>query len=178
MPPVSDPMSRVRDRNSSFKKASEVRDSHPTVFDPHESIGVSADEIVEVVTELQNYRLLGETDEQWDIMGAAYEQYTADEMKKEGGEFFTNRLIVDLLTKMVVDIPEGTMIDPAGGTGGFCSAVLRRMRWLIRKNTKSKIAQERAITNLKDRIFLRSLFKTPIGPLCGGIKYFGVKRFS
>ena len=132
----------------------EVRDSHPTVFDPHESIGVSADEIVEVVTELQNYRLLGETDEQWDIMGAAYEQYTADEMKKEGGEFFTNRLIVDLLTKMVVDIPEGTMIDPAGGTGGFCSAVLRRMRWLIRKNTKSKIAQERAITNLKDRIFL------------------------
>ena len=25
---------------------------------------------------------------------------------------------------------------------------------------------------------LRSLFKTPIGPLCGGIKYFGVKRFS
>ena len=26
--------------------------------------------------------------------------------------------------------------------------------------------------------FLRSLFKTPIGPLCGGIKYFGVKRFS
>ena len=28
------------------------------------------------------------------------------------------------------------------------------------------------------RKFVRSLFKTPIGPLCGGIKYFGVKRFS
>ena len=28
------------------------------------------------------------------------------------------------------------------------------------------------------QILLRSLFKTPIGPLCGGIKYFGVKRFS
>ena len=25
---------------------------------------------------------------------------------------------------------------------------------------------------------VRSLFKTPIGPLCGGIKYLGVKRFS
>ena len=133
---------------------SEVRDAHPTVFDSHENIGVSPDEIIEVVTELQNYRLLGETDKQWDIMGAAYEQYTATEMKKEGGEFFTNRLIVDLLTKMVVDLSEGTMIDPAGGTGGFCSAVLRRIRRLIRDNIGRKIAQERAIAKLKDRIFL------------------------
>ncbi|MFZ1139208.1 MAG: type I restriction enzyme HsdR N-terminal domain-containing protein, partial [Candidatus Sulfotelmatobacter sp.] len=98
----------------------EVRDAHPSVFGAYETIGVSADEIIEVVTELQNYRLLGETDEQWDVMGAAYEQYTADEMKKEGVEFFTNRLIVDLLTKMVVSLNEGTMLDPAGGTGGFC----------------------------------------------------------
>ena len=132
----------------------EVRDAHPTVFDPHESIGVSPDEIIEVVTVLQDYRLLGETDEQWDVMGAAYEQYTADEMKKEGGEFFTNRLIVDLLTKMVVDLSEGTMIDPAGGTGGFCSSVLRRVRHLIRERIRSKPGQERAIANLKDRIFL------------------------
>ena len=132
----------------------EVRDAHPSVFGQYETVGVSADEIIEVVTELQNYRLLGETDEQWDVMGAAYEQYTADEMKKEGGEFFTNRLIVDLLTKMVVDLSEGTMLDPAGGTGGFCSAVLRRVRHLIREQIKNPTAQERAIANLKDRIFL------------------------
>ena len=132
----------------------EVRDSHSTVFDPHETIGASPDEIIEVVTELQNYRLLGETDEQWDMMGAAYEQYTADEMKREGGEFFTNRLIVDLLTKMVVGMSEGTMVDPAGGTGGFCSAVLRRVRHLIRDNIMNRTAQDRAIANLKDRIFL------------------------
>lgn len=136
------------------KLFAEVRDAHPTVFDPHEKIGVSADEIIEVVTELQNYRLLGETDEQWDVMGAAYEQYTADEMKKEGGEFFTNRLIVDLLTKMVVGLTEGTMLDPAGGTGGFCSAVLRRVRQLIRDTVKGKTAQDRAIGNLKNHIFL------------------------
>lgn len=132
----------------------EVRSAHPSVFGIHETIGVTPDEIIDVVTELQSYRLLGETDEQWDVMGAAYEQYTADEMKKEGGEFFTNRLIVDLLTKMVVDVSEGVMLDPAGGTGGFCSAVLRRVRHLIRDNIKSKVAQDRAIANLKDRIFL------------------------
>jgi type I restriction enzyme M protein len=132
----------------------EVRDAHPTVFDPHETIGVSPDEIIEAVTELQSYRLLGESDEQWDVMGAAYEQYTADEMKKEGGEFFTNRLIVDLLTKMAVNLSEGVMIDPAGGTGGFCSATLRRVRHLIRENIRSAAAQQRAIGDLKDRIFL------------------------
>ena len=32
--------------------------------------------------------------------------------------------------------------------------------------------------NLRNWLSLRSLFKTPIGPLCGGIKYLGVKRFS
>jgi type I restriction enzyme M protein len=132
----------------------EVRDANPTVFDRHEHIGASADEVVEVVSELQHYRLLGDTDDQWDIMGAAYEQYTADEMKKEGGEFFTNRLIVDLLAKMVVSSPDITMLDPAGGTGGFCTAVLRRTRRLIRERTKGITAQGRAIESLKNRIFL------------------------
>ena len=132
----------------------EVRDANPTVFDQHEHIGASADEIVEVVTELQHYKLLGETDDQWDIMGAAYEQYTADEMKREGGEFFTNRLVIDLLTRMAVTSPDITMLDPAGGTGGFCTAVLRRIRRMIRETTPGKPAQSHAIESLKNRIFL------------------------
>ena len=131
----------------------EVRDAHTSVFVPHETIGATPDEVIEVVTELQNYRLLGQNDEQWDVMGAAYEQYTADEMKKEGGEFFTNRLIVNLLTKMVVDASLGTMIDPAGGSGGFCSAVLRRVRHLIREQVNNPAAQERGIEQLKNKIF-------------------------
>ena len=136
------------------KLFAEIRDAHPTVFDPHETLGASPGEIIEVVTELQEYQLLGTTDKQWDLMGAAYEQYTADEMKKEGGEFFTNRLIVRLLTRMVVGSIDGTMLDPAGGTGGFCSAVLRHVRQLARETITGDPAQERAIANLKDRIFL------------------------
>ena len=38
--------------------------------------------------------------------------------------------------------------------------------------------RSRMLANPPVRKSLRSLFKTPIGPLCGGIKYFGVKRFS
>jgi type I restriction enzyme M protein len=87
-------------------------------------------------------------------MGAAYEQYTADEMKKEGGEFFTNRLIVNLLTQMVNVGSDDVVVDPAGGTGGFCSAALRAARRQVRENVIGKAAQERAIAQLKNRIFL------------------------
>lgn len=132
----------------------EVRDANPTVFDPHEEIGASPDEVVEVVTEIQDYKFIGDSDNQWDVMGGAYEQYTAEEMKREGGEFFTNRLIVDLLVKMVVNSPDGIMLDPAGGTGGFCSAFLRRTRRLIRDSVTGHSAQDHAISNLKNKIFL------------------------
>jgi type I restriction-modification system DNA methylase subunit len=136
----------------------EVREENPTVFDPHEQINASPDEIVEVVTELQHYRLLGENDEQWDMMGMAYEEYTKDEMKREGGEFFTNRLIVKLLTQMVITdsskLSNITMLDLAGGTGGFCTAIWRQIRQLIRKNVSGRAAQEAAIDNLKNHIFL------------------------
>jgi type I restriction enzyme M protein len=136
------------------KLFAEVRDANKTIFDEHEKIGGTADEIVEVMTQLQVYRLLGENDGQWDVMGAAYEQYTADEMKKEGGEFFTNRLIVSLLTQMIEVGPEDLMLDPAGGSGGFCSSALRSARRQIRQSTVGKAAQDRAVSQLKDRIFL------------------------
>lgn len=132
----------------------EVRDANRTVFDKHEQIGGTADEIVEVMAEIQEYRLLGDEDEQWNLMGAAYEQYTAEEMKREGGEFFTNRLVVNLLTKMANVSPNDIILDPAGGTGGFCSAALRHARRVIRQTIGSKTAQQRAIDKLKDRIFL------------------------
>ncbi|MBI1730758.1 N-6 DNA methylase [Candidatus Acetothermia bacterium] len=132
----------------------EVRDANPTVFDAYETIGASSDEIVEAMVEFQKYKLLGDNDQQWDIMGAAYEQYTAEEMKKEGGEFFTNRLVVHLLTKMVSVTSDDIVLDPAGGTGGFCSSALRHARKYIRDNIVSTAAQEHALSNLKNRIFL------------------------
>jgi type I restriction enzyme M protein len=102
----------------------EVRDAYSEIFEPHERLGASTDEIVEVMTELQAFRLQGDDD----LLGAAYEEYTARALKREGGEFFTNRLIVKLLTDMVEPDSRTTMLDPAGGAGGFAAVVLRRGR--------------------------------------------------
>ena len=131
----------------------EVRNLNPTVFEPAERIRVGDRQIVEVVVELQDYRLLGEDDEQWDVMGAAYEQYTADVLKREGGEFFTNRIVVKLLTRMVDPHPDHLMLDPAGGTGGFCTATIRHMRGVVRSSSLASAAKRRRMEQIKDRIF-------------------------
>jgi type I restriction enzyme M protein len=59
-----------------------------------------------------------------------------------------------VLTRMVVDSPNGVMLDPAGGTGGFCTAYLRRTRRLIRERVSAQRAQDRAIEELRNHIFL------------------------
>lgn len=132
---------------------SEIRDANPTVFESTERIRVGDTAIAEVVVELQEYRLIGDDDAQWDIMGAAYEQYTADILKREGGEFFTNRLVVRLLARMLDVSPDHVMVDPAGGTGGFCTAVIRHMREKIRSTRASQAVKARRLEQVKDRIF-------------------------
>jgi type I restriction-modification system DNA methylase subunit len=131
----------------------EVREANPTVFENSERIQVGDLAIAEVVVELQDYRLIGDDDIQWDIMGAAYEQYTAEILKREGGEFFTNRLVVRLLTKMVNPSPDHLVLDPAGGTGGFCTATIRHMRDRIRHADATDAVKQRRMEQIKDRIF-------------------------
>jgi type I restriction-modification system DNA methylase subunit len=131
----------------------EVRDANPTVFDPHETIRVGTRQIVDVVVELQDFRLIGDDDAQWDLMGAAYEQYTAEVLKREGGEFFTNRLVVRLLTRMVDPRSNDRVLDPAGGTGGFCTAALRHMRESIRSSSQPAAVKRKLMDAIKDRIF-------------------------
>ncbi|MDP9358730.1 MAG: N-6 DNA methylase [Chloroflexota bacterium] len=131
----------------------EVRDANPTVFEPTERIRVGSRQVAEVVVELQDYRLIGDDDTQWDVMGAAYEQYTAEVLKREGGEFFTNRLVIRLLTRMIDPHPDHLMLDPAGGTGGFCTATIRHMRSVIRGSTASEAVKRRRMDQIRDRLF-------------------------
>lgn len=131
----------------------EVRDANRTVFESTERITVGIRQIAEVVVELQDFRLIGDDDTQWDIMGAAYEQYTAEILKREGGEFFTNRLVVQLLTRMTNPRPDHTVLDPAGGTGGFLTAAIRHMRAAVRGSTATDAVKQRRIDQIRDRLF-------------------------
>lgn len=123
------------------------------MFDATETIRVGSRQVADVVVELQDFRLIGEDDTQWDVMGAAYEQYTAEVLKREGGEFFTNRLAVALLTRLVDPQPDDLVLDPAGGTGGFCTAAMRYQRNEIRESDARPAVKARRMAQLKDRIF-------------------------
>ena len=101
----------------------EVRDAHPSVFGQYETVGVTPDEIIEVVTELtelsapfvlKNQRAVG-------CDGRCIRAIHRRRNEKEGGEFFTNQPVTTCSAKMVVDLSEGTMLDPLhGGFAVLC----------------------------------------------------------
>ncbi len=55
----------------------------------------------------------------WDIMGHAYEQYTATYLKRQQGQFFTNRLVIDLMVAVLDPEYQDIILDPAGGSEDF-----------------------------------------------------------
>ena len=97
------------------------------MFSEYEKISVGSRSICDVVIELQRYRLLSDLheSEDWDIMGHAYEQYTATYLKKKRGQFFTNRLVVDFLSEALDPDYQDIILDPAGGSGGFLTGAMR-----------------------------------------------------
>ncbi|MDH6180088.1 type I restriction enzyme M protein [Microbacteriaceae bacterium SG_E_30_P1] len=132
-------------------------DNYPAVFDAHEVIKVSDSAITEVVAVLQEWRVMTRLDDaaEWDIMGSAYEQYTAVNLKRARGQFFTNRLIVDFVVGALDPGGDVRALDPAGGSGGFVTAVLRHVRRKILAETESNpTGREHQLANLRQRLSL------------------------
>jgi type I restriction enzyme M protein len=131
-------------------------DDNPGVFSEHEQITVSADAITEVVAVLQPYQVMTRLDEadEWDLMGSAYEQYTHTHLKRARGQFFTNRLIVDVIVQALDPDSSVKALDPAGGSGGFLTSILRHVRRKILGGGGSATAQEHQLANMRTRLFM------------------------
>jgi type I restriction enzyme M protein len=129
---------------------------NPGVFTEHENIGVSDSAIAEVVAVLQSWQIMTrlEDADEWDVMGSAYEQYTASHLKRARGQFFTNRLIVDFMVKAIDPSITAKALDPAGGSGGFLTSVLRHVRRKIIDGGGSQAQREQQLGNLRQRLFL------------------------
>lgn len=130
------------------------------VFPDGEKIEVPDDAIVEVVTVLQPWSLIVgyEDADDWDVMGAAYEQYTHRNLKSQRGQFFTNRLIVSAMVRIVNPQIGEKILDPAGGSGGFVTAAFRHVRRTILETTQpAKPQRERQLAEAKNDIFLAEI---------------------
>lgn len=135
-------------------------EQYRSVFPPGEKIEVPDAAIVEVVAVLQPWTLVAAYDDadDWDLMGAAYEQYTHANLKRQRGQFFTNRLIVNLMVKMTSPRVGEKVLDPAGGSGGFVTAAFRHLRRLvIEETTESSARRERMLSTVKESVFLSEI---------------------
>ncbi|MBA5601882.1 N-6 DNA methylase [Pectobacterium aroidearum] len=131
------------------------------VFSDHEKISVGPRTICDVVIELQRYRLLSDLHESddWDIMGHAYEQYTATYLKKSRGQFFTNRLVVDFLAQAIDPNYDDIILDPAGGSGGFLTGAMRHVRRKILTSSGTQIAKQRQLDKHRTNLFMIEISK-------------------
>lgn len=140
---------------------SEVVRDNSDVFDVHERISVGKRAICDVVVELQAYRLLSDLHDSsdWDIMGHAYEQYTATYLKRKRGQFFTNRLVVDFMVAAIDPGYKDIILDPAGGSGGFLTGSMRHVRKKILGSAGTTISKQRQLDKHRTNLFMVEISK-------------------
>jgi type I restriction enzyme M protein len=133
----------------------QVRDDNPDVFDEHETITAGDREIATVVSELQDFRFLPDeqSEDVHDVVGAAYEVYVGSHLKGDRGQYFTHRLIVQLLVRLVDPDEKAIILDPAMGSGGFLVAAMRHVTQRIIRSHRSAPAKSAAIQALHRHIF-------------------------
>ena len=133
----------------------EARGEAPEVFDASEGLSAGDREIATVVAELQDFRFVPEeeTDEVYDIVGAAYEVYVGAHLKGDRGQYFTPRLIVQLLTRIVAPGEQDVILDPAMGSGGFLITAMRMNTQAIHRSSRSGAAKRSTVRSMQHRLF-------------------------
>ncbi|MCB9750404.1 MAG: N-6 DNA methylase [Myxococcales bacterium] len=138
-----------------------VKAEHPTLFRAHERISVGPRALCDVVVALQPYRVVPDPARDDvvdpDIIGRAYEEYTARHMKRKRGQFFTNPLVTRLLVTLVAPREDDVVLDPAGGSGGFLSAALRHVRAELRARERDPEARARRLETFAARLHMSDI---------------------
>lgn len=85
-----------------------VRDRYKDVFSSTEEITASDDQLAVVISQLQQYAFL---DSPHDVIGTAYETYVASHLKGERGQYFTNRLVINMMVKMAAPTEKDVILE-------------------------------------------------------------------
>ena len=76
-------------------------------------------------------------------------------LKRQQGQFFTNRLVVNMMVRMLDPIVGERVLDPAGGSGGFATALFRYLRRkAIDSTVKNSPSRESQLSTVKNTVFL------------------------
>ena len=129
---------------------SAVRDRYKDVFSPSEGITASNAQLAVVISQLQQYSFM---DSPHDVIGTAYEIYVASHLKGERGQYFTNRLVVNMMVKMAAPTEKDIILDPACGSGGFLLNAMNYLFDSIDKSSRSNNAKEVLKRNIVHQLF-------------------------
>lgn len=88
-----------------------------------------------------------------DVIGTAYEIYVASHLKGERGQYFTNRLVVNMMVKMAAPTEKDIILDPACGSGGFILAAMNYIFDNIDASRRSATAKEILKRNVVHQLF-------------------------
>lgn len=144
---------RVADRVTSLFL--DVITTHQDVFPHGDRITIGAENLAVVVSELQPYRFLAddETEQVYDVIGTAFEVYVATHLKGARGQYFTNRLVVNMMVGIFDPSERDVIYDPACGSGGFLIACLRHVRQKILASKRTPAAMLREVRDASTRLF-------------------------
>lgn len=127
-----------------------VKDRFPDVFSKHEEITASDNQLAIVISYLQQYAFL---EAPYDVIGTAYEVYVASHLKGERGQFFTNRLVVDMMVRVLDPKEKDLILDPACGSGGFLVSSMNYLFTQVDKSKRSTTAKEILKRNIVHQLF-------------------------
>ena len=132
----------------------QVLKEYRAVFDEGEHITIGDDNLAVVVNELQPFRFLAdrETEQVYDIIGTAFEVYVATHLKGDRGQYFTNRLVIDMMVRMLDPSEKDVVFDPACGSGGFLVSTLRHVRHRVLDSKRGDVAKGREIRAFQQRL--------------------------
>ena len=128
---------------------------HADVFPLGERITIGDHNLAVVINELQPFKFLAddETEQVYDVIGTAFEVYVSAHLKGARGQFFTNRLVVNLMISVLDPTERDVIYDPACGSGGFLIAALRHIRRRIVASTRTTAARNREMRQASERLF-------------------------
>lgn len=127
-----------------------VRDRYKDVFAPSEEITASDNQLAVVISQLQLYSFI---DSPHDVIGTAYETYVAAHLKGERGQYFTNRLVINMMVKMASPSERDVILDPACGSGGFLLAAMNYIFDSIDASSRTPNAKEILKRNVVHQLF-------------------------
>ena len=79
-------------------------------------IDIEADTLAILVRELSRFML---SEISGDIAGVAFQELVGSSLRGDKGQYFTPRLVVDLMVEVIKPTSNEVVLDPACGTGGF-----------------------------------------------------------